>query len=84
MKNLIFKDHHITIWESKTSDLWQGKAPYKLVVSNDGVMRILRQLDTLILNTNNSSYNSYEKYENRLEILNAGTIRIVDGIDMEI
>ena len=77
--NLIFKDNHVTIWESKTSNLWQGKAPYKLIIGKDGVMRILNKLDYVILSTFNKKIEYNNEYSNyRLEVLNAGTFRIVN------
>ncbi|OUM57105.1 hypothetical protein PIROE2DRAFT_18010 [Piromyces sp. E2] len=78
--NLIFKDHYVTIWESKTANMWQGKAPYKLIVGRDGVMRILNKFDYLIMSTINreekDNMHVYKRY--RLEVLNAGTFRIVN------
>ncbi|OUM70080.1 hypothetical protein PIROE2DRAFT_56972 [Piromyces sp. E2] len=78
--NLIFKDNHVTIWESKTADLWQGKAPYKLIMGKDGVMRILNKFDYLIMSTvNNPEIGNNHKFKNyRLEVLNAGTFRIIN------
>jgi len=78
--NLVFKDNNVTIWESKTANLWQGKGPYKLIVGRDGVMRILNKFDYVIMSTLNDpekdNKHLYRRY--RLEVLNAGTFRIVN------
>ena len=65
--------------------MYSGKPPYKLVVGNDGAMRVLNLLDTLILNTKDNPDKSCKKYENYLlEVLNARTFRIVDAKSTEV
>jgi len=76
--NLVCKDRKVTIW--------QGKQPYKLIVGNDGVMRILNKFDYVIMSTiNDPDKENQHQYRNyRLQVLNAGTFRIVNENGKEI
>ncbi|ORX89983.1 hypothetical protein LY90DRAFT_521040 [Neocallimastix californiae] len=78
--NLVFKDNKVTIWESKTANLWHGVGPYKLIVGNDGIMRILNKFDYIMMSTNNNpdKENDHKYRYYRLQVLNAGTFRIIN------
>jgi len=81
-RNLVLKDNKITIWQSKTLDLWQGKVPYKLIIGKDGVMRILNRYDNIMSIINNENNHFNKNYS--LQILNVGTFRVVNEFGNDI
>jgi hypothetical protein len=49
--NMVLKDGIRTMWESMTSDPWFSKAPFKLMLSNRGVLYVTDSWNKVIFST---------------------------------